>query len=153
MAHPVRRRLYAEVRRLPGLRLHELADLVGQTASSLNWHMQVLAKARLVVEHSSGQLRFFTSAGLLPEAVQLAAATSALRMYRRGEALAFLAAGTSVTTSEAATHLGMSNGAARNALDFLVDQGLAVRQRQGLAATYDVSALGRRAAAKRAASV
>lgn len=124
--------------------MHELAALVGQADSSLKWHMQMLVRARLIVVHRLGQMRFYTVAGLLPDAVRLAGLAGELRMYRRREALAFLASRPSVTPAELASEWEGSTGAARNALDFLVSHGLATWQRAGQAYTYQVSGLGRR---------
>ena len=145
-SHPVRQRIVAEVRRRPGIRLHELADAVGQTASSLKWHIQVLVKARLVVFQVVGKARFYTPPNLLPDAVRLAGLSSGLRQYRRGDALAYLCTTTTATAGDAAAHLQVSVAAARNALDRLTEEGLAVRQRPGLAAIYEATPLGRRVA-------
>lgn len=148
LAHPIRQRLLAEIRRQPGLRMHELAGLIGQADSSLKWHMQMLVRARLIVVHRFGQMRFYTVPGLLPDAVRLAGLSGELRMYRRREALAFLASRPSTTPTELALEWGGSNGAARNALDFLVANGLATCQRSGQAYTYHVTGLGRRIAGR-----
>lgn len=147
LAHPIRLRIVTEVRRCPGIRLHELAELVGQTASSLKWHMQVLGKARLVAFHSIGQARFYTLPHLLPEAVRLAALAGGLRQYRRRDALEYLCNVASASASDTAAHLQVSVGAARNALDRLSDEGLAMRTRPGLAASYEATPLGRRVVA------
>lgn len=146
MAHPIRQRIVAEVRRRPGIRLHELADAVGQSASSLKWHLQVLAKARLVAFHVVGQARFYAPPHLLPDAVRLAGLASGLRQYGRRDALTYLCAVPSATASQAAAHLHVSVAAARNALDRLTDEGLAKREQPGLQASYEATSLGRRVA-------
>lgn len=144
MAHPIRQRIVAEVRRRPGIRLHELADLVGQTASSLKWHMQILVKARLVSFHAIGQARFYAPPHLLPDAVRLVALASGLRQYRRRDALAYLCSVPAAEASGAAAHLRVSVASARNALDRLADEGLVTRTKPGLVASYAVTPLGRR---------
>ena len=127
--------------------MHELAAVVGQNASSLKWHMQILVKARVVAFHVVGQARFYAPPGLVPEEVRLAALASGLRQYRRRDALVYLCAVTSATASQAAEHLHVSVGAARNALDRLAEEDLATRVRPGLAAIYEATPLGRRVTA------
>lgn len=146
MAHPVRRRILDELRRQPGLRLHELGEMVGQASGSLKWHLQTLERAGLISSFLAGQARYFTLQGIAPEDLALAHAVAYLRSYRRSEVLLFLDGHPAATVSQAAEALGGGAGSARNALDALVQEGLAVRDRPGVAATYAATPLGRRAA-------
>ena len=143
LAHVTRRRIMAEIGKRPGVRLHELARLIDTTTGSLLWHIQILAKARLLSRESVGQARYFVPAGMAREDARLAAAMAILRRANRPMALRVIAEGPR-SSQDVAGRLGITQAAASNALDFLVREGMAQLPGNQLAA-YHITPFGRRA--------
>ncbi len=124
LAHEARRAIVHLVRKLPGIRLHELADATGQTQSGVLWHLRTLERAGFVSAQRHQSIRYYTPPNMAPEGRRLAEAMATLRMYGRQAALLQLVHGP-MSRRDLQAELGVSATAAGNLLAYLTREGLA----------------------------
>ena len=142
VAHEARRTILRLVRRLPGIRLHELAAATRQTQSGVLWHVQVLERAGFLSSERLGPVRYYVPPTLASEERRLAAVMATVRIYGRRAALLQLARG-ELTRRNLQGFLGISASAAGSLLAYLTREGLVTEDGR-----VELTALGVKAAAR-----
>lgn len=142
LAHEARRTILRLVRRLPGIRLHDLAHATRQTQSGVLWHIQVLERAGLLSSERAGSVRYYLPPNIASEERRLAAVMATVRIYERRAGLLQLARG-AMSRHDLHAALGVSASSAGNLLAYLTREGLAIEDQCVRLTAFGVKAAAR----------